>query len=98
MQVRPFTLMKGVAMLRVTVELVPYGLEKAKKKIAIMEIWNDGSGDVAIGNYGFKISETADIKNEWKSGELKNFPRLGLNVYHLIFRILRKVLKNGKEV
>lgn len=38
-------------MLRVTVEIVPFGDEEEKQLLGTMEIINDGSGDGRIGNY-----------------------------------------------
>ena len=38
-------------MLRVTVELVPFGDEERKRKIAEAIIYNDGTGDFQAGNY-----------------------------------------------
>ena len=38
-------------MLRVTVELLPYGYEKGKRELARMHIGNDGTGDWHTGNY-----------------------------------------------
>jgi hypothetical protein len=37
--------------LRVTVELVPFGEEEHAREIAQAVIYNDGTGDRAIGNY-----------------------------------------------
>jgi len=38
-------------MLRVTVELVPFGDESKKRKIGEMVIANDGSGDISTASY-----------------------------------------------
>jgi hypothetical protein len=40
-------------MLRVTVEIVPYGCESLKKKLHKIEIINDGEGSHELGNYVF---------------------------------------------
>ncbi len=44
-------------MLRVTVELVPFGDEDAKKTIKTMEIWNTGEGDQYKGKYKARLVE-----------------------------------------
>lgn len=38
-------------MIRVTIEILPYGDENSKKKLGMIEIANDGSGDLYKGNY-----------------------------------------------
>ena len=44
-------------MLRVTVELIPFGDEDAKKTIKTMEIWNTGEGDQHRGIYLARLIE-----------------------------------------
>lgn len=45
-------------MIRVTVELVPWGDESMKKTIGVMNIANDGnSGDREIGNYEARMED-----------------------------------------
>lgn len=38
-------------MIRVTVELVPHGDERAKNTLGVIEVVNDGTGDMHTGNY-----------------------------------------------
>lgn len=38
-------------MLRLTVELVPFGIEKQKRVLGVVRIWNRGTGTPAIGHY-----------------------------------------------
>lgn len=42
-------------MLRVTVELIPHGIESRKRTLAKMEIVNDATGDAEVGNYTGKL-------------------------------------------
>ncbi len=49
-------------MLRVTVEIVPRGDESRKRRIAVMEIVNDGSGDAIIDDY--YIQSCKDVYGE----------------------------------
>lgn len=44
-------------MIRVTVELVPFGDEARKKTIGIMNIANDGTGDIEIGHYEARLED-----------------------------------------
>ena len=37
--------------LRVTIELIPHGDESRKRKVAVVNITNDGTGTHLIGNY-----------------------------------------------
>jgi len=37
--------------LRVTVELIPRGDERRKRKVAVVDIANDGTGTYEVGNY-----------------------------------------------
>ncbi len=47
-------------MIRVRVELVPFGNEENSREIAQMVIANDGTGNSDLGNYGFARSDTFD--------------------------------------
>jgi hypothetical protein len=72
-------------MLRITIELVPYGKEEYKRTIGSIEIGNDGTGDYRVGNYKYSISdETGKIK-----GKLEGHNRLK-SVFHLLRDILNK--------
>jgi hypothetical protein len=72
-------------MLRITVELVPFGKEEYKRTLGGLEITNDGTGTYAVGNYKYKIlDDTSTIK-----GKLKGHNRMQ-SVFHLIKDILNK--------
>jgi predicted transcriptional regulator YdeE len=47
-------------MLRVTVELVPFGIESNSKEIFTLLIGNDGTGTQEEGNYTYYASEVED--------------------------------------
>lgn len=49
-------------MIRVTVELVPFGDETYKKVIGIMNIANDGRGTHALGNYDVRLEDDRDVE------------------------------------
>lgn len=82
-------------MLRVTIELVPYGVEAEAKKIATMIIANDGSGDSYWGNYVYAFKED---KSEISSGSLSNHYR-NQGAWTLVKRILNSSheIEDGKE-
>lgn len=74
-------------MLRITIELVPYGKEEHRRKIGKIEIANDGTGDFKIGNYKYKLVDgTAIIK-----GELKDHNRMQ-SAFGLLQNVLNKAL------
>lgn len=74
-------------MLRITVEIVPYGDENMAREIGKGYIINDGSGDSNKGNYDCTFIETD--KNKRTSKKLKDFDRnKGL------WTLIRESLKN----
>ena len=79
-------------MIRVTVELVPHGIEGRKKHLGTAEIWNDATGNLATGNYGYRLSRRGQPNSDWKSGEVKGFPRKRLGGWDLLFRALRNAV------
>ena len=42
-------------MIVVKIELWPFGSEAAAREIGRAHIWNDATGDAAVGNYGYKL-------------------------------------------
>lgn len=77
-------------MLRVTVELVPFGVEDNKRTIASALIWNkDGDGHKCdyganIREYGWKYSPAID-----KVVEIKGYDRRGS-----VWKLLKEVLSH----
>lgn len=74
-------------MIRVTVELVPFGDENKAKVIGSMRIWNDLTGDREISNYGVSLTEES---GKVHSKEVKNHIRQE-GVWRLIRRALIEV-------
>lgn len=50
--------------LRVTIEIVPHGVESAKRKLASIEIINDLTGDPQMGNY--LVRAEGEREGEWR--------------------------------
>ena len=70
-------------MIRVTVELVPHGIESRARKIGELRIANDGSGDRDIGNYTAVLhAEYTD--EDGRVGYVRNFKRRKQSVWSLI--------------
>lgn len=59
-------------MLEIDVKLIPFGIKDREQIISKLTIWNDGTGDHEIGNYGYKIISD---KAKKRKGSLKNFHR-----------------------
>lgn len=71
-------------MIRVTIELVPRGDESKKKHLGTAEIVNDGTGDIATGNYTVRLSKWGQPEQTWKRGSLTGFPRQRLGPWDLL--------------
>jgi hypothetical protein len=74
-------------MIRVTVEIIPFGMEAEKRVIGMAEIVNDGTGGREVGNY------QAVVKNAMGENMhlvcVEGFPRLESDVWGLIYRVLK---------
>ena len=75
-------------MIVVTIELWPYGFSTNKKILGRGIIFNDGTGDQKVGNYGFKLWGKRNAV--WKEGAVTKFPRLRRNAWDLLYRCLRE--------
>lgn len=66
-------------MIRITIELLPLGLEENRRTLGIAEIENDGTGNIGRANYRFRIWGELDIIQKkirpWKSGRVTGFFR-----------------------
>jgi hypothetical protein len=81
-------------MLKVKIELHPFGDVSKKKELASLNIWNDASGTREVGSYGYTIAEpesyfSEEVKGE---GEVRDYDRMQPAV-----RLLYEVLKNYFE-
>lgn len=91
-------------MLRVTVELVPWGDETRRKTLGTMLIVNDGTAHGARGNYdvqtfrpgrpvtGLDYFQTrSDARRAARVGRVEDWPRKSRPVWELLLRALREV-------
>ena len=94
-------------MIRVTVEIVPQGVESMKKTVFALTIFNDGTGTKEFGNYQYMATETVDDmvwENFWNQeqkkvtygGEVKHFRRRR-TVKELIEIVLKQMIKKGER-
>lgn len=75
-------------MIRVTVELIPHGVESKKRPIGTMEIANDGTGTVHVGNYkGVLHAEYTGPLG--RTGVLKGFKRKRQSAWSLVGAFLK---------
>lgn len=74
-------------MIEVKINLVPFGNYKYEKQIGYIKIWNDGTGDVNVGNYGYEILN--DYNELIEFGEYKGFERS-----KGVFLLLKEILGN----
>lgn len=83
-------------MLRITIELVPWGDDFLARPIGGMIIANDGSGDLDEGNYIVKMSH-GSIDGKIVTREVGGFPRKGLDAWHLLALALEACLEDEEE-
>lgn len=77
-------------MIRITIEILPFGFEDNKRTVGSMEIYNDATGTATRGNYVFKLFDKLGRKRF--TGEIKDFPRKQLTTWDLLFRILKMIV------
>jgi hypothetical protein len=75
-------------MLRVTIELLPFGSENQKRTLGAIEIVNDGTGDVNTGHYDVTIFKWGEGRRVWRRGRVEAFPRRRLGPHDLLYRAL----------
>ena len=80
-------------MIRVRVDLVPFGNEDEAKEIGQLVLANDGYGNVFTGNYVFVYAD--DHGNEHE-GAVKDFPR-SEGIWKLIAECLNSKLETHDE-
>ena len=79
-------------MIRITVELVPFGYETMKRTIGTATIVNDGTGKPrqTRGNYNVKLMTAAG--RLWKECRVEGFPRTRLGAWDILYRALTNLL------
>jgi len=77
-------------MLKITIEIWPWGIKENSRILGSAIIWNDGSGGRTLGNYCYKIFKEEN-STPWKKGNIKNFERLKHGVWNLLYLVLKNV-------
>ena len=75
-------------MLRVTIELLPLGSESRKRHLGTIEIVNDRSGTLELGNYDVTLFKWGTGQRVWRRGRVEGFPRKRLGPHDLLYRAL----------
>lgn len=84
-------------MIRVKIELLPGGFDVNTQTIGEIIIDNDGSGTQSTGNYNVELLKSAKYSKSnagktYKKGTVKDFPRLKLGPYDLLYRALKNTI------
>jgi hypothetical protein len=85
--------LEEVDMLRIKIELVPFGIESGVRSLGEMKIVNDGTGGNATGNYNVTLFNKAGKK--WKTGRVEGFKRREYTAWRLLHLALNALF--GKE-
>lgn len=75
-------------MIRITVEMIPLGVEANKRQLAMMEIDNDGSGDLKTGNY-HGVLHAEYTSPDGRHGYVQQFRRQDQSVWSLVGAFLK---------
>ena len=85
----------GDNMIKITVEMLPFGFEEKKKLMCSMLIWNDlTSSKRTIGNYKYELRGKKG--RVWRKGNANGFKRKLHGVWYLIGLVLLDCL--GKRL
>mgnify|MGYP001580238924 CR=1 FL=1 len=79
-------------MLRVTIELVPFGIENQKRTLGTLIIANDGTGTPTRGNYEAHFYSRNNRRSH-KVYTVHGFPRQTKSAWNLIWRLLNERFK-----
>jgi hypothetical protein len=81
-------------MIRITVELWPFGREREKRTLATADIWNDGTGTPTLGHYGYDLRGANG--RTMRRGRIGAFKRKRFHVWTLVAGILAETLLTPK--
>ncbi len=72
-------------MLRVTIELIPYGNEARKYVLGVMHVSNNGTGTSLSGNYTVdELHSVTDAASDWRY-KVQEVPRMsGLGIFRFL--------------
>lgn len=80
-------------MIRVSIDLLPFGSETGRQRLATIDIANDGTGTLEKGNYKARFHP----KRDWVEKVVTNYPRKSYPVIKLLYLVLKNHYdKNSK--
>lgn len=82
-------------MIRVTIDLLPYGSDISIRNLGTIEIANDDTGTDQWGNYAVKLIKPSG--RGWRIGRVEHFPRLVLSATDLVYRALKNTIGDRNE-
>ena len=80
-------------MLKVIIEIHPFGIEVSKRTLLEGTIWNDTTGTLAVGNYKYAFSNS---EKKIYNGEVKKYDRTK-PVQNLVSIVLKDISKKEKK-
>ncbi len=75
-------------MIRVTIQLLPFGNEANARHLGTIDIANDGTGTAERGNYKVRLAGFRGPHSRWREGAVRDFPRKSRGPYDLLLRAL----------
>ena len=86
-------------MIKITMELWPFGQELGKRHLGTAVIGNDATGTAFTGNYNIILSKAGKGMEDavWKRGRVKGFKRKKKLAWDLLYLALRDIVgdRNG---
>ncbi len=76
-------------MVRVTIELLPFGSEDRKRHLGTIEISNDLTGTEKEGNYKVRLSKFGKPESTWRKGVVRGFDRKKRGPFDLLLLALQ---------
>ena len=84
--------------MRITIDLIPWGIEDRKRELCRAEIWNDGTGTTEMRNYKYRLSKFHRPSDNWKSGRITGFVPRTQGAWDLLMLVFRAALKGRKAL
>ena len=86
-------------MLRMTFELLPYGSERDKKTIKIIEIANTMTHEqpYKFGNYKVRVKNALHKDTSWLYMYITDFPREQYDAMYLLYLVIRKYIHESQR-
>ncbi len=86
-------------MLRMTLELLPFGKEVGKKTLKIVEIANTmtHANPYKFGNYRARFRNTLHSESTWKYKYITDYPRDQYDALYLLYLVLRKFIHEYQQ-